>query len=317
MSKIAEFFEMKSKLGVALGGGGARGIAHIGALKSFEEKKLTISCISGTSAGAFVATLFAFGITSDEIKDIFEGLTFTKISNIFPNKLGLSANLGVADIIRKTIGDKKIEDSKIPLAILCTDLVTGEKKIFTEGPVDKIVQASCSLPGLFSPVKYQDMLLVDGALSENVPVSAIKALGANFILAIRLSDSKLHAKTPTSMLDVLGRSFDILVDNASDHKIKHASHLIYLDLSFMSPFKLSGSERAYELGYKTTQTVLERSLFYWWVKPFSDYIRNFSSSFMRLVKTTLTQPKIRGSLFFSQNYWNIVSKKIFKMRQQK
>ena len=313
VEKIKNFFEIKTKLGLALSGGGARAIAHIGLLKSFEDHRIKISSISGTSAGAFVAALFAFGKTADEIRTVFESLTFAKISNILPNKFGLSANLGVSEILTETIGLVNIEDAKIPLAILCTDLISGEKRTFTSGPVNKIVQASCSLPGLFSPVEYDNMILVDGALTENVPVSAVKTLGANFVIAVNLSDNKKHRKVPKGMMDVLGRSFDILVDTASEHKIKDATHTLHMDLSFMSPFKLTNSEKGFLIGYNETQKVLSKPLLYWWFKPFSDYTLECIYYLSKLLKSALTHPRLRGTLFFSVNYMKRIQRKLINL----
>ncbi|MFK7823275.1 MAG: patatin-like phospholipase family protein [Oligoflexales bacterium] len=312
MRKSFQNLGLTTRLGLALGGGGARGVAHIGVLRAFEHKHIKISCMSGTSAGAIVAALYAFGKSTEEIRLIFDTLTFSRISNLIPVKLGLSSNQGLAGVIEKELGAVDIQDAPIPLSILCTDLITGESKIFTKGPLAKLVQASCSFPGIYSPVEHENMLLVDGALTENIPVSAAKQLGANFVVAVSLSDIKQHVAMPSGMLEVMNRCFDILVDQVSLENIKSAEYTIYMDLSFMSRFKLSDQDKAINLGFIKTQRLLEKPLIYWLSKPVFDYIHGIKDSFKEFVKSAVTHPQVRSTMFFLQKFLDDLKRRLPK-----
>lgn len=301
----------KTKLGLALGGGGARGAAHLGVLRAFADKNIEISCIAGTSVGAFVAALYAFGKSPSQIETVFENLSFLKISSLFPVKLGLSRNQGVHDLLEKELGNARIEEAQIPLAIVCTDLITGHAKVFTRGPLAKIVQASASFPGIYSPIEYHDMILVDGAISENIPVSGVKTLGANFIVGVSLSDYKQHNQKPKGLLDVIGRCFDIIVDQNSIHQMKMSDYMINLDVSFMSRFKLTEKERAITLGYSQTQSLLSRSLWYWWFKPHMDYFYGVIKSLKELFSALFSHPKYKvlfGAVPGEENLWGKIKK---------
>lgn len=287
----------RTKIGLALGGGGARGIAHIGVLKAFEEHHVRLHCISGTSVGAFIATLFAFGKSATEIEAIFTSLSFRKLSSFSPEKLGFISNNRVERIVIRELGDVYIQDAKIPLAIICTDLISGEKKIFTEGPAALLVQASSSFPGIYSPVAYQNMLLVDGALTENIPVSAARSLGANFIVAVSLSDQKIHVSAPNGVFDVVSRCFDIVVDQASTHPLKEADYTIKLNLTFMSRFKIFEPERAMQIAYASALKMFSKPLIYWWMKPFLDYAWHILMETKHLLEILLRHPKIRAPSF--------------------
>lgn len=291
---------LHAKVGLALGGGGARGIAHVGILRSFRQKHMPIYCLAGTSVGAFIGALFAFNKKPDEIEDIVHSLNFRRISALRLDKLGLINNQPIFDLLMKELGDVRIEDASLPFAIVCTDLISGKKQVFTEGPLALLVQASCCFPGFYSPVKYNDMLLVDGALSENIPVSAVRHLGANFIVAVSLSDHKAHFIQPKGFFEVVSRSFDILVDHASSHILTRASYNIELDLSFMSRFSLQHSEKAIELAYQASHKMLAKPLFYWWIKPFISYVSEIYREIVTLGSALLRHPKIKIPFRVSQ-----------------
>lgn len=290
MSK--QFFQ--SKVGVAFGGGGARGIAHIGVIRAFEEGSFSPQCVSGTSAGALVAALYAFGKNAEEIERIFSSLSFSKISSFIPEKMGFVGNHGVAKLLEDELGDVKIEDAKIPLAIICSDLISGELKVFTSGPLALLVQASASFPVIFRPVEYENMLLIDGAFTENVPVSGVKKLGANFVVAVSLSDHKTHISHPKGMFDVVSRCFDILLDDALVEDLNQSNYTIELNLEFMSRFKLDGKEKAIALGYSKGQLMLSRSLWYWWSKPVLDYLHHIQKTAVQLLRALTSHPQLHS-----------------------
>lgn len=303
-------FSVATKIGLALGGGGAKGIAHVGVLRNFEEKGISISYISGTSVGALVASLFAFGKSSKEIETIIKELSFGKISNFIPGRLGLSSNQGVLDLLGRELGKVRIEDAKIPLAIVCTDLISGKKVVYTEGPLDIIVQASTSFPGVFAPVPHQDKILIDGSITENVPLSAAKDLGANFIVGVSLSVPGKSRSSIDNVFDVFNRCFDILIDHIQSES-EIADYMMHIELSHMNRFKLTEPDRAIYLGYLEAQRFLQRPVLYWVCKPWIEFTQHLILTLVEVLKSfSQFRPHTRPIFFSMQSAWKKIKDSI-------
>ncbi|MBH48516.1 MAG: patatin [Halobacteriovorax sp.] len=232
------------KIGLALGGGGARGTAHIGVIRHLESIDLKPDVLAGTSAGAVIAALYAFGVSSEDIAKDLSKLKAMEFSALRLPKLGLIENIGVLDLITNRIGkDAKIEDAKIPLAIKATDIVSGESVLMTKGSLLSAVLASCCVPGVYIPVERDGRILVDGGLTENVPVSALSYLGAHIKIAVNLNGNQGYPK-PDGILDVLANALDISIDHQTKEQLEEADIVISMDLSKYGRFK---NERANEL----------------------------------------------------------------------
>ena len=204
----------KLKIGLALSGGGALGIAHVGALKALQENKIKIDCIAGTSAGAVVAACWAFGVSLDEMIEISKKLNWLKISKFGYSKLGLNSNKPVGKIIQDYIGDKDIQDAQIPLAIVATDIDTGEKVTFRSGNLAQAVMASACIPVFFAPVEIGKQNLLDGMLVENLPCSPLAAMGAQLEIGVDLAAKMAHKKTE-NVLDVVNNAYGIVARKQS------------------------------------------------------------------------------------------------------
>lgn len=200
------------KLGLALGGGAALGAAHIGVLKALKELEIKPEFISGTSIGAFVAAHYAFGTPIDELEEIALDLNWLDVGGFKLSKLGLLSNERLGKKILDQLGKVNIEDSTIPLAMIATNISKGEKVVLREGPLYKAVMASTCLPGIFVPVEWDDMFLVDGVLCENVPVSPLRKMGAKDIIGVDLTTNRDY-KAPDDIIDVLSNTFDIGLNN--------------------------------------------------------------------------------------------------------
>lgn len=233
-----------TKIGLALGGGAAKGIAHIGVLKAFEEHQLKIDYLSGTSIGALVAAYCAFGKSADEIMEVGKKLTFKKISSFTLKKRGFFTTDFIEEMIAQDLGDVQIEDAKIPLAIIATDITSGETVIFRKGPLILALCASMAVPGAYVPVEYEGRLLVDGGITENVPLSVLEEMGAGFLVGVDLNGVHKYPY-PNDLLGVLGNAFDIAIDLRTRDQLKKADVVISLDLSAYS--RLDNAESADKL----------------------------------------------------------------------
>ncbi|MCM0612381.1 patatin-like phospholipase family protein [Marinobacter sediminum] len=219
-----------TRIGLALGGGAAKGIAHIGALKAFEEEQIRIHCIAGTSVGALVASYYAFGRPAESILSICSTLNLSKIINFTLERGGLFSTNTIREMIHRDLGDVRIEDANIPLAICATDIETGEQLIFRKGNLAEIVCASMAVPGLFVPVEVDGRILVDGGLVENVPISPLPDMGAGITVAIDLSHVSRYPK-PEDTFDVISNAINIGIDFNTRKQLKKADIVVPLDLS--------------------------------------------------------------------------------------
>jgi NTE family protein len=202
----------RPKVGLALGGGFARGIAHLGVLHELEQNHIPIDCIAGNSAGALAAIAFASGLPFEEVAKRAAALRFGVFGQWRFSWLGLASNQRLEFYPKRFLNITTFEELRIPVAIAATDLISGEAVYFKEGPLGPALRASCAYPGLFQPVQYQGRTLVDGFVGATVPVEGVAHMGADIIVAVFL-DSEAIVK-PTNFTDVIGRSFTIIQRHA-------------------------------------------------------------------------------------------------------
>src|ERR1700686_2133753 len=200
------------RVGVALGGGFARGIAHLGVLSVLEKEHIPVDYIAGTSAGAMLAIAYASGHPIHEIVTQARATRFKDFGNWKLSWMGLASNQKLEHYPRKYLGVSTFEDLRIPLAIAATDLATGEAVYFSHGPLGPALRASCAYPGMFIPVEIDGRILVDGFLAAPVPVDAARSIGADIVIAVFLEAA--NNRKPSSIVDVIGLSFAILQRHA-------------------------------------------------------------------------------------------------------
>src|SRR5258708_6219337 len=190
-------------IGLALGGGFARGLAHIGVLRVFEQYQIPIQCIAGVSAGAIVAAAYASGSTPEEIGRVGSSMRFTDVARWSISRMGLAGSERMDRFLQKLCKGFRFEDMKIPLGIVATDLSTGEPVFFSKhGDVNMPIRASCSYPGLFQPVRYQGKLLVDGGISMEVPAALLRRMGATCVVSVHLPMQPSVTSGPGNMFEV-------------------------------------------------------------------------------------------------------------------
>ncbi|RZF21837.1 patatin [Halobacteriovorax vibrionivorans] len=221
---------LNTKIGVAFGGGAAKGIAHIGVLKAFEEKNIKISYVSGTSVGAIVASYYAFGKNYEDFQELAKKLNYKdSISWTIPKK-GFFSTKSIREMIIKDLGDVNIEDAQIPLAICTTDISTGEQVIFHRGNLADAICASVCVPGAFIPQVIEGRTLVDGGITENVPVSPLYKMGAGIIVAVDLNGVQKYQE-PDDTFAIISNAMDIAIDLRTREQIQDADIILSLDLS--------------------------------------------------------------------------------------
>jgi len=213
------------KIGLALGGGFARGIAHAGVLKAFEQHEIPIHCITGVSAGAIVAAAYASGATPAEIARAGCALRFSDVARWSLGRMGFVASERMKRFLERLLKNYRFEEMPIPLGILATDVVTGETVRFSRsGDVFVPIRASCAYPGLFHPVRHDGRVLVDGAISMEIPARLARELGATHVVSVHLP-AQGPALPPSNMFQVLNRCFQIL-QSRTEESWRQASDLV-------------------------------------------------------------------------------------------
>jgi NTE family protein len=196
-------------VGVALGGGFARGIAHIGVLRVLEENEIPVDFIAGTSVGALIASAYASGTPLDVMAEQGSATRFRDFGRWTLSRMGMASNAPLDDFLHRFTTANNFSQMKIPLSIVATDLINGESVHFTHGEISPALRASCAYPGLFLPVEHQNHFLVDGFLTEQVPAPAVRELGAELVIAVHLEPGLLDSK-PRNTIEVISRSFSII-----------------------------------------------------------------------------------------------------------
>ncbi|HYG97858.1 MAG TPA: patatin-like phospholipase family protein [Terriglobales bacterium] len=196
-------------VGLALGGGFARGLAHIGVLKVLEEHRIPIDCIAGTSVGSLIGAAYCSGISAKELEEIAYLVRFRDFARWTVSRFGFASNDRMARFLEKFLKVRTFEELRIPLAVSATDFSTGEAVVLKSGSLVDAVRASCAYPGMFLPVNVDGRLLIDGMLAHPVPTAPVRELGAERVVAVYLSAHWVNLKGPRHIFDVIGQCFSI------------------------------------------------------------------------------------------------------------
>lgn len=198
-------------LGIAFGGGSIRGIAHVGVIKSLQRNNIHPACVSGTSAGSIVAAMVACGFTAERIEEIAYKLDWFSMIQPHLNLTGIFSSKKIQHLLHSILPVKYFGETRIPLAVVATDIITGQPVVFDK-PDDEIavaVMASCSVPGLFAPVSYKHHQLVDGCLVNNIPVSLLRPFAPKAVLAVNVVPKAPMQESPRNVFAVLSRMHDV------------------------------------------------------------------------------------------------------------
>jgi NTE family protein len=245
------------RIGLALGGGFARGIAHAGILKVFEENGIPIAAIAGVSAGAIVAAAYASGATPDEIARAGCSMRFTDVARWSVSRMGFVGSERMERFLKRLLKAFRFEDMRIPLGVVATDLATGDPVLFRDtGDVNLPIRASCSYPGLFQPVKMGDLLLVDGAMSMEVPALVARKLGATRVVSVHLPMQGQAAPLPQNMFQVVNRSFQIMHRRMEDGWRRMSDLVIEPEVSSVQWDEFTSAQKLVEAGERAAAKVL-------------------------------------------------------------
>ena len=259
-----KFMINDKKIGIALGSGGARGLAHIGVLNVLKREGLEIDMVAGVSMGAVIGAYYALG---KDLKDIEkEIIDFSKRKAVAklvdlgsPNKSILKGKKAYK-YINKLFGNAGFSDTKIPFQVIATDLESGDEVILKRGNIAKAVQASISIPGIFPPVKMKGKYLIDGGVVNPTPVDTVKDMGADFIIGVDLTMKKAVKLENPGMFRVLMQSYEIMRTQAAKLKMEKAREKVVLIkpeiYRIVDSFKFRNVNKFIEFGEEAAEKML-------------------------------------------------------------
>ncbi len=248
-TEVAPAAKVPPRIGLALGGGAARGFAHVGVIQVLEEAGIRANLVAGTSAGSVVAALYASGKTGPQLQQIAETMEEATIADwtlqIFTR--GALRGEALAKYVNTQVGQKPIEAMAIPLGIVATDLNSGNEVVFQRGDTGTAVRASSAVPAVFQPVKVGTREYVDGGLVSPVPVRAARKMGAELVIAVDIS-SPPEASAASGTLEILLQTFTIMGKSINTFELKDADLVIRPNLTGISSADFGARRRSIEAG---------------------------------------------------------------------
>ncbi len=248
----------RAGIGLALGGGFARGFAHIGVLQVLEENHIPISHIAGTSVGSVLGAAYASGAPLERIIDTCRTLRVRDIARWRVSRLGLVSNYCLGDLIERVFESRQFEDLRIPLSVVTTDLASGEPVVFTHGPLVEVIRASCAFPGLFEPVEIGTRFLADGGLVAPVPTLAARNMGATRVVGVSVGIHDGRRGAPTNIFQVVSRALSAAQKHQAEIWERHADLVLRPDVQSLAWDDFDRASEAIAAGAEATRRALPR-----------------------------------------------------------
>lgn len=243
------------KIGLALGAGAARGLAHLGVIRVLEKYRVPIDFIAGSSMGALIGCLYSGGLSADFMIKFASQLQSRSWIDLCMPRSGLISGKKVETMLKILTKDKNFDDLAIPFAAVATDIERGERVVLCRGKVAAAVRASISIPVIFKPVRLEDRLLVDGGLTDRVPLSVVKEMGADLIIAVDVN--RFVTRQPVNnIFDVLLQTIDIMEKNALSNSIHNTDVLIRPKVGHISPAHFHRVDELVEQGELAAEAVI-------------------------------------------------------------
>lgn len=252
---VAPKLKKYKKIGLAFGGGGARGFALIGVIRAFEEENIKFDYISGTSIGSVMGAMLSYGLTSKEMEEI---ATNIRVKDIRTSKIPFmpSSTEALEKIIISTVGDIDIKDLKIPFCAVAVDMKSGNEVDITEGRLCKALAGSCAVPTVFSAVEFEDKLLFDGGLQNTIPADVLRKLGCDAVVSIDINSTRGNGTDSTKYIDLLMTSIGIMMKSNAIKGYLNSDIIVKPDLKRFKASKTTGMQEMIEEGYRATKEIM-------------------------------------------------------------
>jgi NTE family protein len=249
--------QIKPRIALVLGGGAARGFAHVGVIRTLEQEKIPIDLIVGTSVGSLIGAIYAHDANSFEL----EWTAFSLEKSDLLDYTLLSSSMGpvkgerLEEFVVAKVPVKNIEELRIPFAAVATDLNRGTRVVLDRGSLARAVRASCAIPGVFQPVSHQGRLLVDGGVVDNIPIDVARERGADIVIAVDISENITNYDI-TNLVDVTLQAVNIMFKENAGQKKQSADVLVTPDVGSVAMMDFTQKKRSMQAGIDATQRAL-------------------------------------------------------------
>jgi NTE family protein len=243
-------------VGLALSGGTAKAITHVGVIKALTEAGIPIHHVAGTSGGSIVGVFHASGMPMPDLEKVANELSWSKLITIRLSRLGFVSSKRIEDFVKDVIGDITFEQLKIPCHVVATDLESGHKHVFSSGPVAPAVRASCSIPQIYLPVEVDGKYYVDGGFSEYLPANTLHEIEHMFVIAVHLASEKSMYRRPKNYLQLAIHIAGLVAKTNYIISREKADVLIHPNMEGFSSFDFDTSEELIEVGYDMTRDLI-------------------------------------------------------------
>lgn len=249
-------FPKRKKIGLALGGGVARSIAHVGILKVLEQEKVPIDYIAGCSGGSLVGGLYASGVRVETLEHLASTLSWGHLANLTLPTRGLVSNKRMLRFLTDHCLKNRFEDLQIPFSVVATDLATGDEVIFDKGELFPAIQASCSIPAIFMPVQIQDRYYIDGCLVSQIPVGAARKMGADLVIACDVNYNEIRNGEPSNLITLIFHLLSMVSRRNALESRQQADLVISVDVYGVGLSELHRSQEIIARGEEAARQLL-------------------------------------------------------------
>ena len=249
--------EKRPRIALVLGAGSARGLAHIGVLQVFEKHRIPFDFIVGSSMGAMIGGIYACGADMKMLGRMLEHLDSRLFFDVQLPRMGFISGKRIKELLNLMTKRKNFEETKIPLLVVATDLLTGEQVVLEEGSITEAIRASISIPGIFHPVKRDEMILVDGAVVNRLPIEVARSRGADIIIAVDVTFGEGRTVTVNNTMDVILTAIDIMQKKQFDLIYDKADILIQPAVGGFASKDFEKSQEIIQLGRQAAEAKLD------------------------------------------------------------
>ncbi|HZS05134.1 MAG TPA: patatin-like phospholipase family protein [Blastocatellia bacterium] len=248
----------RPRVGLALGGGVARGMAHIGVLRELEKNNIPVDLIAGTSVGSLIGAGYAGGLSADDLEKLARKIRWSDLGRVTVSRLGFFNSARMEDYIRSIFPVHRIEDMQIPLGVVATDIQEGKMVVFTEGDVALAVRASCAIPCYFTPVMVNGRMMVDGGLVGHLPAAVARGMGADIVIAVDVHSQGLPIPAPTNIFTIMYQSLSVMGRSSVTYLYQDADVVVNPQVGHIRPDDLSRADEMIAAGEKAAREVMHR-----------------------------------------------------------
>lgn len=245
-------------VGLALGGGMARGCAHVGVLRELERNGIPIDLLAGTSVGSLIGGAYAAGMTPDQIENLAMTISWSDLGRPTVSLMGFYNSERTEDYVKKKFPITEFEKTRIPFGAVATDIQTGRMVVFTEGSMPLAIRASCAMPVFYTPVMVNGRMMVDGGLVGHIPASVARMMGADIVIAVDINSQHLPIPQPTNLFTIMSQSLSVMGRSAVSYIHADADLVIRPQIENVRPDDLSKAAEMIVAGEEAARRVIPK-----------------------------------------------------------